>query len=185
MSKVLYDTKFLQLKSTTSKSGKDWMYAHRPNATDVVAILPIINREQILFLKEERPPLQAENIAKYCIGLPAGLVGDERIDESIEDAIKAELLEEAGLLANKIEIETRKLASSAGCVSEIITIAIAYITSYDIVEQPIDDGGVIVDRILVNIKDVHRWLKEQEQKGLALTASTLAALYYYFSEENK
>lgn len=185
MSKVLYDTKFLQLKSTTSKSGRDWMYAHRPNAKDVVVILPIINHEQILFLKEERPPLQAENIAKYCIGLPAGLVGDERIGESIKDAIKAELLEEAGLLANKIEIKTRKLASSAGCVSEIITIAIAYIMSYDIVEQPIDDGGVIVDRILVNIKDVHRWLKEQEQKGIALTASTLAALYYYFSEENK
>ena len=33
---------------------------------------------------------------------------DERIGENIEDAVKAELLEEAGLIANKIEIEARK-----------------------------------------------------------------------------
>ena len=46
---ILYDTKFLQLKSTPSKSGKDRVYAHRPNAKDVVVILPIINNEKILF----------------------------------------------------------------------------------------------------------------------------------------
>ena len=91
---ILYDTKYLQLKSTKSKTGKDWVYAHRPNAKDVVVILPLINNKDILFLKEERPPLQAENIAKYSIALPAGLVGDERIGETVEDAIHAELLEE-------------------------------------------------------------------------------------------
>ena len=32
---LLYDTKYLQLKSTKSKSGNDWVYAHRPNAKDV------------------------------------------------------------------------------------------------------------------------------------------------------
>ena len=85
---ILYDTKYLQLKSTKSKTGKDWVYAHRPNAKDVVVILPLINNKEILFLKEERPPLQAENIAKYSIALPAGLVGDERIGETVEDAIQ-------------------------------------------------------------------------------------------------
>ena len=51
---ILYDTKYLQLKSTKSKTGKDWVYAHRPNAKDVVVILPLINNKDILFLKEER-----------------------------------------------------------------------------------------------------------------------------------
>lgn len=106
MNKILYDTKYLQLKSTKSKSGHDWVYAHRPNAKDVVVILPIINDEKVLFLKEERPPLQAENIAKYCIGLPAGLVGDERIGESIEDAIKAELISKiAYMITAKNDLE--------------------------------------------------------------------------------
>lgn len=180
---ILYDTKYLQLKSTKSKTGKDWVYAHRPNAKDVVVILPLINNKEILFLKEERPPLQAENIAKYSIALPAGLVGDERIGETVEDAIQAELLEEAGLKADKIKILTRKLASSPGCVSETITIAIAYISEYNVISKPVSDGGVIVDRILVDRNNIHNWLREQEQAGVALTASTLAALFYLSEEK--
>lgn len=178
MNTILYDTKYLQLKSTKSKNGKDWVYAHRPNAKDVVVILPLINNEKILFLKEERPPLQAEGISKYSIALPAGLVGDERIRESVEEAIASELLEEAGLKADKIEIKTRKTASSPGCVSEVVTIAIAYINDYNIVSKPVNDGGVIVDRMLVDRKNVYNWLQEQEENGIALTASTLAALFY-------
>ena len=170
--------KYLQLKSTKSKTGRDWVYAHRPNAKDVVVILPIIENKKILFIIEERPPLIAEDIAIRSVAVPAGLVGDERKDESIEDAIKAELLEEAGLKADRIEIMTRKAASSPGCVSETITIAIAYIDKYEIVSEPVDDGGVIVDRVLVNINDIYPWLKEQENKGYALAAQTLAALFY-------
>ena len=180
---ILYDTKYLQLKSTSSKSGNEWVYAHRPNAKDVVVILPLINHEKVLFLKEERPPLQTEGIAKYCLGFPAGLVGDERKGESIEDAIKAELLEEAGLEADKIKIMTRKMASSAGCVSETITVAIAYISKYEIKSKPVSDGGVIVDRILVDKSDIYKWLQEEEKNGVALTASSLAALYFLSEEE--
>ena len=183
-SKILYDTKYLQLKSTKSKSGSDWVYAHRPNAKDVVVILPIINNKDILFLIEERPPMLAENITKYSIAIPAGLVGDEDSSETVEQAIKKELLEEAGLTANKIEIKTRKLASSPGCVSETITIAIAYINNYNIVSTPVSDGGIIVDRQLVNIDNVYSWLRGKEAEGYALTASTLAALFYLM-ERNK
>lgn len=175
---ILYDTKYLQLKSTKSKSGNDWVYAHRPNAKDVVIIVPVINKEKVLFIVEERPPLIAEGIAPRTIAVPAGLVGDERTGESIEDAIRAELLEEAGLRADRIEIKTRKAASSPGCVSETVTIAIAYINEYKIISSPISDGGVIVDRVLVDIKNIYSWLREQEEKGYALTAQTLASLFY-------
>ncbi len=51
MSKVLYNTKYLQLKSTPSKSGNEWVYAHRPNASDVVVILPE-TEDEVLFLIE-------------------------------------------------------------------------------------------------------------------------------------
>lgn len=180
---ILYDTKFLQLKSTKSKSNKDWFYAHRPNTKGAVVILPVIEGNKVLFLIEERPPLLAEGIAKYSIGLPAGLVGDERQGESIEDAIKAELLEEAGLQADRIEIKCRKAASSPGCVSEIITIAIAYIGNYKIVSNPVSDGGIIVDRVLVEKSDISDWLKSQEEKGAAITTSTLAALFYLMEDK--
>ena len=139
---ILYDTKYLQLKSTKSKTGNDWVYAHRPNAKDVVIIVPVVENKKVLFIIEERPPLVAEGISNRSIAVPAGLVGDERKGESIEDAIRSELLEEAGLKADRIEIKTRRAASSPGCVSETVTIAVAYINKYKIVSEPVDDGGV-------------------------------------------
>ena len=42
----------------------------------------------------------------------------------------------------------------------------------------ISDGGVIVNRVLVDKNNIRNWLKEQEESGIALTASTLAALFY-------
>ena len=175
---ILYDSKYLQFKSAKTKSGSDWTYAHRPNVSDVVIIVPVIENKKILFIIEERPPLIAEGIATRSVAVPAGLVGDEREGESIEDAIRAELLEEAGLRADRIEIKTRKTASSPGCVSETVTIAIAYIDKYEIASEPIDDGGIIVDRVLVDIDNIYPWLREQEKKGYALTAQSLAGLFY-------
>lgn len=175
---ILYDTKYLQLKSAKSKSGNNWVYAHRPNAVDVVVILPVINHEKVLFIIEERPPIQAELGKKLTVGFPAGLVGDERIGESIEDAIKAELLEEAGLEADEIIIKTRKTASSAGCLSETFTVAVAYINDYKLSQTPVDDGGVIVDRKLIDIKEIRKWLADCEKNGMILTAQALSALFY-------
>lgn len=177
MNEILYSTKFLDLKSTPSKSGKPWVYAHRPNAKDVVVILPVCE-EEVLFIVEERPPLQAEGKGKYAIGVAAGLVGDERIGESIEEAIKAELLEETGLIADKIDIKAKRVASSAGCVSETCTLAIAYIKDKQIVAKPLSDDGVIVDRIWVKKTEIKEWLKKKEDEGCVLTAQSLSALFY-------
>ena len=179
--KILYDTKFLQLKSTKSKNGHDWVYAHRPNAKDVVVILPIFENE-ILFTVEERPPVQAENRCKYTIALPAGLVGDERGDETIIEAIEAELLEETGLKADSIVIKSNLVATSPGCTSETVTLAIAYIKDKSIISKPVSDGGVIIDRIWVKKKDIYKWLKEKENEGCGMTAITLAALFYLNEE---
>ena len=179
MNETLYHTKFLDLKSTPSKSGKPWVYAHRPNANDVVVILTVYN-EEILFIIEERPPLQAENRGKYAIGLSAGLVGDERVGESIVDAIKAELLEETGLIAEKIEIKARNIASSAGCVSETFTVALAKVSDKTPVQKPISDDGVIVDRVWIKFNDIRAWLREMETKDYILTSQMLTALFYLY-----
>lgn len=181
MTKVLYDTKYLQLKSTPSPSGNEWVYAHRPNATDVVIIVPLIidnNEEKVLFIREQRPPMYAELRGKYNIGLAAGLVGDERQGETILDAIKAELLEETGFIADEIEIVAKNVSSSAGCTSEVVTIAIARINNPILHQEPVNDGGIIVDRILVNKKDIPQFLKKEQDEGNTIAAHTLAGLYY-------
>lgn len=177
MNEILYHTNFLDLKVTKTKSGTDWVYAHRPNAKDVVVILPM-TKEEVLFLIEERPPIQAENKGFYTIGLAAGLVGDERIGESIEEAIRMELLEETGLVADSFKLVANKVASSAGCVSETCTIAIAYINDKTEVQEPLNDGGVIVDRVWVKKTEIKEWLNQKEKEGAVLTAQALAALFY-------
>ena len=177
MNETLYHTKYLDLKTTKTKTGSDWVYAHRPNASDVVIILPT-TKDEVLFLIEERPPIQAENKGKYTIGLAAGLVGDERVGESLEAALKAELLEETGLVAERFEIKSKNVASSAGCVSETCAIAIAYIKDKTQRSKPIDDGGVITDRVWVKKCDIKKWLAEKESNGHVLTAQALAALFY-------
>ena len=179
MNKTLYHTKYLELKSAQTKKFSEWVYAHRPNTSDVVIILATTD-DEVLFLIEERPPIVAENKGQYTIGLAAGLVGDERKGESIEDAIKAELLEETGLVAESIEIKAKKVASSAGCVSETCTIAVANIKDKTMVQQPIDDNGVIVDRVWVRKTEIFTWLKKMEEDGNVLTAQALASLLYIF-----
>lgn len=179
MNDILYHTKYLDLKKTTSKNGLNWFYVNRPNASDVVIVLATY-KDEVLFLVEERPALQAENKGKYAIGLVAGLVGDERNGESIEDAIKAELLEEAGLIAKSIEIKAYKVASSAGCTSETCTIAKVEVASKTPMTPPQDDDGIIVDRIWINKRELHSWLKAKESEGYILTAQALASLFYLY-----
>ena len=181
MTKVLCDTKFLQLKSTLSPNGKEWVYAHRPNATNVVIIVPLIvtkDKKQVLFLIERRPPMYAENRGQYNIGLAAGLVGDEREGESVLDAIKTELLEETGYIAEKIEIVAENISSSAGCTSEVSTIAIATITNPAIQQEPVTDGGILVDRVLIDVDKIPEFLKSEQAKGNTISGQTLAGLYF-------
>lgn len=184
--KILCSTKYLELKEAVAPNGKSaWIYAHRQIATDVVVIVPVFKsetEEKILFMKTQRPPLYAENKADINIELPAGLVGDERKGESIEQAIEAELREETGLRANSIKIVSRKIASSAGCTSETSTIALAEITDTTEISKPLSDGGIILERIWVNANDIRNWLQEQEKNGCAISAQALCGLFYYFSD---
>lgn len=184
--KILCSTKYLELKEAVAPNGKSaWIYAHRQIATDVVVIVPVFKtktEEKILFLRTQRPPLYAENKADINIELPAGLVGDERKGESIEQAIEAELREETGLRADSIKIVSRKIASSAGCTSETSTIALAEITDTTEISKPLSDGGIILERIWVNANDIRNWLQEQEKNGCAISAQALCGLFYYFSD---
>lgn len=184
--KILCSTKYLELKEAVAPNGKSaWIYAHRQIATDVVVIVPVFKsetEEKILFLKTQRPPLYAENKADINIELPAGLVGDERKGESIEQAIEEELREETGLRADSIKIVSRKIASSAGCTSETSTIALAEITDTTEISKPLSDGGIILERIWVNANDICNWLRQQETEGCAISAQALCGLFYYFSD---
>ena len=187
-SEILYgDNKYLNFMEAICPDGKRWAYVKRANSKGVVIIIPLIldlAEPSTLFLKTCRPPLIAENISEFNLEFPAGLVGDEDNSETIEEALKKELLEETGMSADKFVIKTSKLSSSAGCVSEIATVAIAYIKNSRIVKNPIDDGGVIKDRILVRISEIKEFLKSWEERGQSIGAQTLGGVFYLLEELN-
>ncbi len=182
--KVLHSEKYLQLKACMRENGTKWVYAHRPNAKDIAVVVPIVKKEDgeyVLFLITKRPPIYSENRAKYCLELPAGLVGDINKDEETSDAIKRELEEESGYCADEIKICSRNISSSAGLTSETSTVALAYIDgSKECKKHTDDDGGVICERKLVKKESIFDFIKDFELQGNAIGAQTLSGLFYYF-----
>ncbi|MBR2385821.1 NUDIX hydrolase [bacterium] len=175
--KILHKTKYLELRENNG-----WVYAHRGNAGSIVIIIPVIKNEEILFLKTKRPPLISEGHKGFNIELPAGLVGDIYKDEKIVESAKRELLEETGLVAEKIEILTEKLTSSAGLTDEMSSVLLAKIENEAEKMKPVDDNGVIQERIKVKIKDIPSWLKNEEKIGNTIGAQTLSALFLFLCE---
>lgn len=181
MKEVLYSTKFLDLIASKRENKPDWVYAHRGNAKDVVIIVPLIHRKDgdyTLFLITKRPPVVEEYGEKYCIEFPAGLVGDEDINETVDLALKKELLEETGYEAQKFRVIAKNMVSSGGLTSEKSTLAIGEI--YDLEKKivPVDDGGVIMERVEVLISKIDEFLDDMQNKNCFICAQTLAGLYY-------
>jgi ADP-ribose pyrophosphatase len=174
---ILYNTKFLQLKSAVSPGGKPWYYAHRPNVTGGVVIVPVIG-DSIIFLETERPPIKTECRAERCIELPAGLMGDEKADETALEAINKELLEETGYIASKIEIVGENISSSPGCLSEAFYIAIAHINNIKPEVTPGDDGGIIKARHIVPVNKLHEQVKQWQKEGKSVSSQALAGLFF-------
>lgn len=175
------DNKYLNFMEATCPNGKKWVYVKRVNTKGVVIIVPLImdlKEPSTLFLKTKRPPLIAENISEYNLEFPAGLVGDENKEESFEEAISKELLEETGMKAESFDIKIKNLSSSAGCVSEVSTLAIAKITNSQIHQKPVSDGGIIQERIIIPASEIKNFLKDCQNNKISIGAQTLAGLYY-------
>ncbi|MEL7484364.1 MAG: hypothetical protein AAFN41_08410, partial [Planctomycetota bacterium] len=65
-SSTIGEGRFLRL---VSRGG--WEFATRVNATGVVAVIAVTERDELILVEQHRPPIGAS-----VIELPAGLVGD-------------------------------------------------------------------------------------------------------------
>ncbi len=79
-------------------------------------------------------------------------MGDIDKNETVEEAANKELLEEIGMKADKITLEAKKLLVSAGCLSETSNVAIAIFYDDTILQEPVSDDGIIVDRHVIPLK---------------------------------
>ena len=182
---IINSTKFLDFKSAKSPSGTDWFYVKRTNDKDnldsAVVITTLVKKENeyyFLFLKTQRPPILAENKAKYCLESPAGLIADENKDETLEICANKELLEEAGYKPDKIFLELTNSSTSAGLSSETLSYMTAIIDEDIKVLEPVNDGGIIIDRIFVKTDDIYSFLNELDKKLWSISSVTLCGVFY-------
>ena len=97
--KTIATSKFLEFKSTKSPSNNDWYYVKRTNdksnqdsAVVITTLIKTDDEYEFLLIKTSRPPVSAENKAKFCLESPAGLIGDINCNEDALECAQKELL---------------------------------------------------------------------------------------------
>src|SRR5437588_12352317 len=92
-----------------------WEVAERTRPVLAAFIAALTDEDCLILTKEYRIP-----VGKTVVGFPAGLIGDleGQEAESLEGAVKRELLEEAGFEAQTVTLLTEG-PTSAGLTSEL------------------------------------------------------------------
>ena len=165
-SELLYQGEWLRLV----KRGH-WESCERTHGKDGLAVLVIAVTpdDHVLFVEQYRVPLGARTIE-----MPAGLVGDDDADDTLETAARRELIEETGWDAGRIEVLLVGPTSS-GMSNE----RIAFARARDL--KKVGDGGG-VDNEDITVHSVPRaqapaWLMQKYAEGFELDLKLWAGLW--------
>ena len=96
-----------------------WEYVSRSGSTNAVVVLAE-HDGMVILIEQYRVPVDGR-----CLELPAGLVGDEDRNATVEDTAVKELEEETGFTADRVE-RLGEFHSSPGMVAESFTLVRAH-----------------------------------------------------------
>jgi ADP-ribose pyrophosphatase len=161
---LMWEGKFVR----AFRRGK-WEYASR--ARDIGAVVILAEHEGQVILVEQ--PRVAPDCR--CIELPAGLVGDEDRNETIESTALKELEQETGFTAERIE-RLADFYSSPGMLSEAFTLVRAHGARK--VGQGGGDENEDIRVHLVPRAEIPNFLEQKRAEGLGLDAKLLLLLNY-------
>ena len=135
-------------------------------AVIVVAATPA---DEVLFVEQYRVPLGARTIE-----MPAGLVGDDRDEDSFEAAARRELVEETGWEPGEVDVLLVGPTSS-GMSNE----RIAFVRARNL-KKVGEGGGVDNEDIVVHAvprKEAPAWLMRKQAEGFELDLKLWAGLW--------
>jgi len=153
-----------------------WEFVTRTKPVGAAFIGAITQDGCFLITDEYRIPLAAS-----VIGCPAGLIGDlqDQANENVIEAVKRELIEEAGYEAGHVEVLTRG-PTSAGQIDEVMTIVLA--TNLKKVGT---GGGVGDEQIAVHevpLTEIHDWLDAKHKQGRWIDPKVYTVLYFVLAK---
>ena len=154
----------------TAKTRGRWEYVGRPRNIRAAVILAVDAQDHVLLVEQYRVPL-----SKYCIELPAGLIGDEAEFDG-EDPLAAagrELEEDTGYRAAVLE-DLGCFWSSPGMVSESFTLVRARELT-----RVGDGGGIGDENIIVHrvpLSDIRSFIDGKRADGCGIDVRMLLLL---------
>ncbi len=161
---TMCEGRFVRLRSR----GK-WEYASR--ARDISAVVILAEYEgKVVLIDQPRVALGAR-----CVELPAGLVGDEDPDATVEATAIKELEEEAGFTAERIE-RLGEFHASPGMLSESFTLVRAH-GLRRIGEGGGDDNEDIVVHLVAR-PDIPNFVDQKRAEGFAVDVKLLIFLNF-------
>lgn len=146
-----------------------WEFASRTGSTNAVVILAEHDGKVIL-VEQYRVP-----VGGRCLELPAGLVGDEDENATVEETAVKELEEETGFTARRIE-RLGDFHSSPGMLAESFTLVRAHGIS-----RCGEGGGnehEDIDVHLVAREDIQRFVEHRRSAGVSVDVKLLLFLNF-------
>ena len=134
-----------------------------------VIIIACTPDDEVLFVEQPRVPLGARTIE-----MPAGLVGDDHADDTLEAAARRELVEETGWEPGTVEVLLVG-PTSAGMSNE----RIAFVRARDL-RKVGEGGGVDNEQITVHAvprRDAPAWLMRKHREGFEVDLKLWAGLW--------
>ena len=118
--KTICEGRFLRFVAVayvdSSGATREWEFFERVNCQGIVVIVPVTDDEEVLLIRQFRPPVN-----NYVVEFPAGL-NDQ--GETLEEAARRELIEETGYSAKEM-IFLAEGPLSSGASAETLTAYLA------------------------------------------------------------
>lgn len=144
-----------------------WEFVSRTDETKAVVVLAE-HEGRVILIEQYRVP-----IGRRCLELPAGLVGDEDANATVEETAIKELEEETGFTAERVEA-LGEFYSSPGLVAESFTLVRAHGV------RKIGDGGGTehedIEVHLVPRDEIPAFVEDRRRAGVAIDAKLLLFL---------
>lgn len=159
----------LEGKYISARKRGRWEFVSRTGSTHAVVIVAE-HEDKVILIEQYRVP-----VGGRCLELPAGLVGDEDKNATVEDTAMKELEEETGFTCDRVE-RLGDFHSSPGMVAESFTLVRAHGV------RKVGEGGGTeheeIDVFLVPRADIPSFVVSRSALGVAVDVKLLNFLNF-------